>query len=554
MLEKVIPALKWLRNYKRKDFNSDLSAGLVVAIMLIPQGMAYAMLAGLPPVIGLYASTFPLIIYALFGTSRQLAVGPVAMVSLLVLSGVSPLAQPGSTEYISYVLALAFLIGLIQIVMGLFRLGFLINFLSHSVISGFTSAAAIVIGLSQLKQLLGIKLGSSENVFILLREAISKIGQTNLVTFAIGLGSILLLVFFKKKLPRFPAQLVVVVLGTLITYFLQLENYGVKIVGKVPKGIPTFSLPSFSFEALGTLLTVALTITFVGFMESIAIAKSIATKEKYKIDANQEFIGLGLANLTASVFSGYPVTGGFSRTAVNYQAGARTGLASLITALIIILTLLFFTSLFYYLPQAVLAAIIMVAVYGLIDVEEAKHLFRVKKIDGWTLVLTFILTLTLGIETGILLGAAFSLLVFIWRSAYPHMAELGYSENDQVFLNTKRFPDVKTYPHTLIFRVDASLYFVNMNFLEEQLRKKIAEKPDLKNVIMDFSGVNAMDTVAIDNLDEIIRDFHESGIEFYIAGMKGPLRDLVKKADWNKKFGERINYHSVKEALKEVSV
>lgn len=554
MLEKVIPALKWLRNYKRKDFNSDLSAGLVVAIMLIPQGMAYAMLAGLPPVIGLYASTFPLIIYALFGTSRQLAVGPVAMVSLLVLSGVSPLAQPGSTEYISYVLALAFLIGLIQIVMGLFRLGFLINFLSHSVISGFTSAAAIVIGLSQLKQLLGIKLGSSENVFILLREAISKIGQTNLVTFAIGLGSILLLVFFKKKLPRFPAQLVVVVLGTLITYFLQLENYGVKIVGKVPKGIPTFSLPSFSFEALGTLLTVALTITFVGFMESIAIAKSIATKEKYKIDANQEFIGLGLANLTASVFSGYPVTGGFSRTAVNYQAGARTGLASLITALIIILTLLFFTSLFYYLPQAVLAAIIMVAVYGLIDVEEAKHLFRVKKIDGWTLVLTFILTLTLGIETGILLGAAFSLLVFIWRSAYPHMAELGYSEKDQVFLNTKRFPDVKTYPHTLIFRVDASLYFVNMNFLEEQLRKKIAEKPDLKNVIMDFSGVNAMDTVAIDNLDEIIRDFHESGIEFYIAGMKGPLRDLVKKADWNKKFGERINYHSVKEALKEVSV
>lgn len=549
MLKKIIPAFDWLANYNKQDLRGDLSAGLVVAIMLVPQGMAYAMLAGLPPVIGLYASTLPLMVYALFGSSRQLAVGPVAMVSLLVLAGVSTLAEPGTEEYVRYVLLLSLMVGVTQFLMGFFRLGFLVNFLSHAVISGFTSAAAIIIGLSQLKHLLGIKLPSTESIFLLLYEAGKNITEIQPITLAIGLGSIFILVFFKKKFPRFPAPLLVVVLSTLVVYFLNLDQKGVSIVGEVPSGIPNFSFPAFSFESIQVLLPIALTISFVGFMESIAVAKSIAAKEKYKVDANQELKGLGLANIVGSFFSAYPVTGGFSRTAVNYQAGARTGLASIITAILILITLLFFTSLFYYLPNSVLAAIVMVAVYGLIDVKEAIHLFKVKKIDGVTLLLTFILTLLLGIEKGILFGAAFSLFVFIWRSAYPHIAELGFIEQENVYRNIRRYPEAVTYPDKLIIRVDASLYFANMSFLEEELRKKIASNNEIKQVILDFSGVNDMDAIAINLLGELIEEYRKNGIDFAFAGMKGPVKELVQKAGWDKKFGDRMDYLSIQHAL-----
>lgn len=369
MPQTVIPALKWLGQYDRSNISKDLSAGLIVAVMLVPQGMAFAMLAGLPPVIGLYASTFPLIVYALFGSSRQLAVGPVAMVSLLVFSGISKLAQPGSEQYISLVLLLSLMVGVIlQVAMGLMRLGFFVNFLSHAVISGFTSAAAIVIWLSQLNHLLGIKLSAGHSVIHLVAEVVQRIGETHQVTFTIGLGSIAVLLLFKPKMPSFPAPLLVVAVSALTVYLLQLHRLGVKIVGHVPQGLPGFSLPPLRLDSTGILLPTALTVLFVGFMESIAIAESIAAKERYKIDSNLELKGLGLANVVSSLFSGYPITGGFSRTAVSYQAGARTPLASIFTALIVILTILFLTPLFYYLPNAVLAAIIMVAVVGLVDV------------------------------------------------------------------------------------------------------------------------------------------------------------------------------------------
>src|SRR5690606_23785364 len=316
MLKKLIPSIDWLGHYNKNDLRGDLSAGLIVAIMLIPQGMAYAMLAGLPPVIGLYASTIPLIIYALFGSSRQLAVGPVAMVSLLVFTGVSQLAKPGTDEYIAYALLLALMVGVIQLLLGLSRLGFLVNFLSHSVISGFTSAAAIIIGLSQLKNLLGIDIPKG-SIFVIISNAIMKVNEINMVTFLIGLGSIIILILLKKMAPKFPAPLVVVVLGILVVRFLQLDQVGVKIVGDIPNGIPAFSIPMFNIEAITALLPIALTISFVSFMESVAVAKSIANKEKYKINANQELNGLGLANIFGSFFSAFPVTGGFSRKAVN---------------------------------------------------------------------------------------------------------------------------------------------------------------------------------------------------------------------------------------------
>jgi len=551
VLKKLIPALMWMHDYKKSDLSGDLSAGFIVAVMLIPQGMAYAMLAGLPPVIGLYASTIPLLVYALFGTSRQLAVGPVAMVSLLVLAGVSTLAEPGTESYISLVLLLMLMVGVIQFLMGVLKLGFIVNFLSHAVISGFTSAAAIIIGLSQLKHLLGVKLESNQ-VFLVLWEAIRKIAEINPISFAIGAGSIILLVTLKKVLPRVPGPLVVVVLSSIIVYLFQLQNAGVSIVGEVPKGLPSLSVPMFNMDSILLLLPIALTISFIGFMESIAMAKAIAAKEKYKIVPNKELVGLGLANVAGSFFSGYPVTGGFSRSAVNYQAGARTPLATMITAVLILLTLLFFTDFFYYLPNTVLAAIIMVAVYGLIDFKEAKGLFKVHKLDGGTWAVTFIATLFIGIEQGILAGLAFSLVVFIARSAYPHMAELGFLKNEEVFRNVKRFPEAETDPEVLIYRIDASLYFANMNFIEEKLCERVAESPALKWILLDFSGVNSIDAVAIHALEDMMDNCSKGQIKVYFAGIKGPVRDLLKKAGWNEKYADRMQYVSIAHVLSSI--
>lgn len=552
MLKKWIPALEWLGSYKKSDLSGDLNAGLIVAIMLIPQGMAYAMLAGLPPVIGLYASTVPLIIYALFGTSRQLAVGPVAMVSLLVLSGVSLLAEPGTDEYISLVLLLMLMIGVIQLLLGIFKLGFIVNFLSHAVISGFTSAAAIIIGLSQLKHLIGVSLEADKNVFLIIGETIRRAGEINPATLAIGLGSIVLLILMKKYVKKIPGPLVVVVLSILAVYLFNLNGLGVKIVGEVPAGLPSLSLPAFQMDALIALVPIALTISFIGYMESIAMAKAIATKEKYKIDPDRELVGLGLANVGGSFFAGYPVTGGFSRSAVNYQAGARTPLASIITALLIILTLLFFTGLFYYLPNAVLAAIIMVAVYSLIDAKELKYLFKVNKVDGLTWLLTFLATLLIGIEQGIIAGAVFSLLVFIRRSAYPHVAELGYLPEEKVYRNTSRYPDAETDPEILIFRVDASLYFANMTFLEEQLCKRLAEKPETKWVVFDFSSVNSIDAVAIHALEDLMEQCQSGKVRMVFAGIKNTVLDVLKRADWERKYGGSIRYMSIEDALSSI--
>jgi sulfate permease, SulP family len=554
MIDRLVPAVGWLRNYRGSDLAGDLSAGLTVAIMLIPQGMAYAMLAGLPPVIGLYASTIPLLVYALFGTSRQLAVGPVAIVSLLTLSGISALAEPGTGEFVALAALLALLSGVIQLALGLLRAGFVVNFLSHAVISGFTSAAAIVIGLSQLKHLLGIRLAADHSIFGLLYATALHIGEANPYTVAIGVASIALLVAARKLAPRFPAALVVVALATAATYAFALHERGVAIVGSVPSGLPAPSLPVLDGGIISAMVMTALTISFVGFMESFAVAKSIATREKYKIDANQELKGLGLANVAAGVFSGYPVTGGFSRSAVNYQAGARTGLASLVTALLILLALFAFTALFYYLPSAVLAAIVIVAVYGLIDGREAVHLFRLKKVDGWTLLITFGATLGIGIEQGILIGVAFSLLVFIWRSAYPHAAWLGYLARERVFRNVERFPEVQTFPGTLVLRVDASLYFANMGFLENSLRAALVERPDYRNLILDFSGVNDMDAVAVETLQMLMHEMESQGVSVRIAAMKGPVRDITARAGWPEKFGDRVGHFSIESALQAAGV
>ena len=549
MLEKAIPAIAWLKNYDKKNLLPDFMAGLVVAVMLVPQAMAYALLAGLPPVMGLYASTIPIIIYALFGSSRQLAVGPSAIIAILTLSAVSAASGENLSEYATLAVLLALMVGLIQSSLGFLRAGFITNFLSHAVISGFTSAAAIVIALSQLKHILGVKLEHTHSTIGFFAELSKHINESNLITAGIGIAGIALLLTFKKLMPKFPAAILVVIGSSLAVYFLQLNTMGVKIVADVPQGLPHFVLPIINLNSVKALLPAAFTIAFISFMESIAVASTFAAKDKYKLDANKELIGLGLANIFGAFFQAFPVAGGFGRSAVNYQAGAKTQLAALITAVLIIATLLFMTPLFYYLPNSALAAIVVVAVIGLIDFHELKHLWKLRRADAYSLLVAFFATLFIGVEQGIIIGVVFSLLTFIWRSAYPHTAELGLLESKNVFRNVNRYPEVKTHPDIFISRIDASLYFANMAFIEKCLNDVIAERPEIKHIILDFSAVNDIDAVALCSLEDRINDYAHNSITVYIAGMKGPVRDMVKKAGWLDKYGNNIQYLNVQQAL-----
>ena len=479
-LERWLPAWGWLRRYDRRDLGGDVTAGIVVAVMLVPQGMAYAMLAGMPPVAGLYASAIPVLAYVLFGSSRQLAVGPSALTALLTLAGVSQLATPGSASFVVLAGALALMAGLFQLLLGLLRAGFITNFLSSAVINGFTSGAAIIIAVNQLKDLLGVKADAGAGLVGLVRGLLPHLHQTNLPTLVIGAGAVALLLALKRwRVRALPGPLVAVVLGTVAVGLTHLDAAGVAVVGRVPRGLPLPALPAIDLGTLPALVPAALTLAFVGFMEAIAVGRSLAARERTTVDANRELIGLGLANLVSGVVRGYPLGGGFGRSAVNYEAGARTQLASVVRAALLVLTLLALTPLFTFLPRAVLGAIVFVAVIGLVDLREPVRLFRVRPADGWTLIVTFAATLFIGVEAGILIGVAFSLLVFVARSAYPHVAELGWLQGDGVFRNVLRFEDARRYRGVLLARPDASLYFANMAFLEswldDALRRRAAD-------------------------------------------------------------------------------
>jgi SulP family sulfate permease len=545
---KFIPSIEWIRNYKKEWLSGDISAGLTVGVMLIPQGMAYSMLAGLPPIYGLYAVTIPLIIYALLGTSRQLAVGPVAMVSLLIASGVGHLAGAGTEEYIALAIMLALLVGLIQFSMGIFRLGFLVNFLSHPVIAGFTSAAALIIGFSQFKHLLGIKV-NGEKFLEIMSQIFANIGHTHIATLLIGLVAIIILLAVKKIHKMIPGPLVVVLLGILVVYFGGLVDQGVKIVGEIPSGLPTFSLFSIDLSSIQSLLPTAFTIAFVGFMESIAVAKAIHSKHKdYKLDANQELMALGIANIVGSLFKSFPVTGGFSRTAVNDQAGAKTGLASIISATLIIFTLLFFTSYFYYLPNSVLAAIILVAVYGLIDFKEAKHLFHTDKMDFILFVTAALGTLVLGIEEGILVGVLVSMGVLIYRVSYPHFAELGHLPDGTAFKNILRYKEAVQKDEIIILRFDAQLYFANINYFRDKVENLIAQRKNPKFFILEGSPISTIDSSALHILHDLVHEMHQNGITFLGANFIGPVRDIIQKGDLEKIIGKDHFFMSTKAA------
>ncbi|RKL68035.1 sodium-independent anion transporter [Salipaludibacillus neizhouensis] len=538
-------------NYDRQAFMRDLVAGLTIFVMLVPQGMAYAMLAGLPPVMGLYASTIPLFIYALFASSRHLAVGPAAIASLLVLSSVSAYAEPGSSEYISLVLILTFMVGAVELLLGLIKAGFLVKFISHPVMNGYTSAAAIVIGVSQLNHLLGVETKNFMQIQFLIIELIENISRTHLITVAIGLGSVITLVVLKKINPKIPAALIVLVLSIITVNTFQLDQRGVTIVGDVPSGFPALTIPNLTPENMFTLFLMVITIALIGFMESLAISQAIADKEKYKVDPNKELRALGLSNIAGSFFSAYPVTGSFSRSAVNHQSGAVSQLSSIITAVSVLLTLLLFTSYFYYLPTAALAAIIFVAIVGLVDIKTAKYLFKVKPLDGWVWVVTFSITLLIGIKWGILVGVAFSLFLLLKRSSAPKVVELGYVEEDHEFRNLNRITEAKRLKDTLMVRIDSSLYFANIAHCEKIIRDLLQNTSDTKWMVIDMSGVNDIDTISIKVLEEIMEEYQEKGVSFLYANLKGQVRDSLTNADWDRKYKEKTSYITMDHLLED---
>ena len=530
-MNKFLPFLQWVATYKKSYFAKDLVAGLTVGIVLVPQAMAYAMVAGLPPVYGLYAAFLPVLTYMFLGTSRKIGVGPVAMDSLLVAAGLGTLSIAGPEQYIAMVAVLAFLVGAIQLLLGLLRMGFLVNFLSKPVISGFTSGAAVIIILSQLKHLLGTGSPSGgSKLHTLLLDTYYFISEINPYTLFVGFLGIFFIVVFKKWNPRIPGILIVVVLAMIATYFLKLGDYGVALVGSVPSGLPNFVMPDLQWESAEQLWPIALALAMVGYLEAISIGKALEVKSgEETIDANQELLALGSSNLVGAFFQAYPVTASFSRSAINHQSGAKTNLAALFSVILVVLTLLFLTPIFQFLPNTILASIIMVSVFSLIDIGYAKNLWNNRRDEFVVLLITFLATLFLGIKEGIFIGMLSSLLLMVYRTSNPHFAVLGNIKNSDYYKNVQRFSDeIEVRDDLLIVRFDAQLYFGNATFFKSQLLNHIKRKGQLlKGVILNAEAINYIDSTAAEMLTKTIREVHDLGLQFYIAGAIGPTRDVI---------------------------
>jgi len=569
-LARFLPFITRFKSYRRGELNGDLLAGVIVAIVLIPQAMAYALIAGLPPQIGLYASILPIFIYSFFGSSNFLAVGPVAIVSLMVASAI---ADAGAAGFIGspvvYALVLALMSGVFLLAMGVARLGFFVNFISHPVIIGFTSAAAILIGLSQLKHFVGVDVPRAESGLSTIPYIVNTWQAINWYSTFIGVFSVGILLLTATWLPsvfhRFTFKKTIVTLvekiGPLIVVAASIVlmkaarldvSENVKIIGNIPAGLPEFAWVGFELDLFKEFMMPALIIALVGFMESISVAKAFASKRRQKVDPNQELIALGLANIGSSFSGGYPVTGGFSRSAVNYAAGANSALASIITACTILITTLFFTSWFYLLPKSVLAAIIIVAVIKLIDVKKALDIWRFNKADGLSLIISFVCVLGFGIEVGILLGVLTSICLFIYRASTPHIAVLGRLGESEHFRNIKHFP-VQDYPDTQIVRIDESLFFANARYLENLLLSSIADNQNLKQIILVCSAINSIDSSALETLENSILELKEAGVLLHLAEVKVPVMESLKRTKVLSHLKPGCVYLSTHDAIQAVS-
>ena len=541
IIERWVPLIGWLRTYHRGLLTRDVLAAVIVTLMLVPQALAYAMLAGLPPEMGLYASMLPLVLYAVFGTSASLAVGPVAVAALMTASALSSFAAPGSPEYICAALVLAALSGLILIAMGVLRLGFLVNFLSHPVISGFVTASGILIAISQLKHIFGVE-ASGHNVVELLRALLDQWQQVNVITLLIGLGVWAYLWVCRKRLngwltklgmPASWAGLMVkaapisaVVVTTLLAWGFQLEQRGVDLVGFVPSGLPAITLPSLDQSLWPGLLPAALLISLVGFVESVSVAQTLAAKRRQRIDPNQELIALGMANLGAGVSGGSPVSGGFSRSVVNFEAGAATPLAGAFTALGIVLATLLLTDLLAFLPTATLAATIIVAVGTLIDLPAVKRTWQYSSSDGVAMVATLLLTLLHSVEVGIISGVVLSLGLHLYRTSQPHSAVVGRVPGTEHFRNVKRH-QVETDEHVAMLRIDESLYFANARYLEDTVMALASRSPSIKHIVLTCQAVNVIDASALESLEAINGRLKDAGAMLHLAEVKGPVMDRL---------------------------
>lgn len=550
-LKTFIPILEWLPNYKAGNLSGDFWSGLTIGIMLIPQGMAYAMLAGLPPIYGLYAGITPLVVYAVFGTSRQLSVGPVALASLLVLTGVGQLAETGSSQFIALAIGVSLLAGLMQVLFGVFRLGFLINFLSHPVLSGFTSAAAVIIILSQLKNLLGITMPRTNLIQEIATAFAHHIHETNIPTLLLGLSGIIAIAVLKKINRNLPTGLMVIIPGMLLVWGFNLHLRGVDIVKDIPAGFPAFSFPDLSFGDFRQLLPLAFTIFLVSFIESLAIAKALEARHgDYRISPNQELIALGLSKMLGALFHSYPTTGSFSRSAVNDELGAKTQMSSLIAVFWVAVTLIFLTPLLYFMPKALLGAVVVVAAYPLVNYKEAARLWRTDRRDFLTLMVTFVLTLTMGIQDGVLAGVLLSLGIVIYRNSKPHIAVLGRLPGSDNYRNLSRFPEAIDYPDMLIVRFDAQLYFGNSAHFTESMERMVAEKGRaLKVIILDASNINDIDSTGVDAFNELLHNLHKQGIAIYIASAIGPVRDTLYTHGLMQKIGLEYQFLNIPDAV-----
>lgn len=540
-MKRLLP--DWLKYYRADKLSGDLTAGLIVTVMLIPQSLAYAMLAGLPPEIGLYASVLPLIAYALFGSSMTLAVGPVAVASLMTASALAPLAEPGSAQYIALAAQLSLLSGVMLLAFGILRLGFLAYFLSHPVISGFISGSAILITVSQIKHLFGIS-SASPDVLGTLRDLITGLPQANPATTVIGLGTLVFLVMARKWLALWLqklglsaslagllgrlAPMAAVIASIAIVSSLNLaQDAGVRIVGNVPQGLPALQLIMPTSEGMAALWLPALLISLVGFVESVSVAQSLALKRQQKIVPDRELLGLGAANVASALSGGYPVTGGFARSVVNFAAGANTPLAGVVSALLMAVVIAAFTDLFYNLPQAVLSATIIVAVTSLIDVSTLKETWHYDRADAFSLVATLLGVVLLGVEAGVILGVALSLAALVWRSSHPHIAVVGRVPGTEHFRNIERHK-VDTLPNLLALRVDESLFFANAALVQSKIETLVARDPNIRFVLLLCPAVNQIDSTALEALTQLQSSLQAKDIKFMLAEVKGPVMDRLQ--------------------------
>ncbi|MCB1443037.1 MAG: sulfate permease [Methyloceanibacter sp.] len=541
-LRRFIPVLDWGRTYNGEALSNDLIAAVIVTIMLIPQSLAYALLAGLPPEAGIYASIVPIVLYAIFGTSRALAVGPVAVVSLLTASAAGQVADQGTAGYVTAALTLAFLSGGFLLLLGILRLGFLANFLSHPVIAGFIAASGILIAASQLKHILGVQAGG-HTLIEMLGSLIAHLGETNVITLTIGVAAIAFLFWARKGLkpllrgmgfgPKISDLLTkagpvaAVVATTLVTWYFSLNERGVSIVGEVPQSLPPLTMPGFAPDLLTELAVPAILISIIGFVESVSVAQTLAAKKRQRIDPDQELIGLGAANLGAAFTGGYPVTGGFARSVVNFDAGAETPAAGAYTAIGLAIAAVALTPLVYFLPKATLAATIIVAVLSLVDLSILQKTWGYAKSDFAAVAATILLTLGLGVEIGVATGVAISVLLHLYKTSRPHIAEVGLVPGTQHFRNINRH-EVETDPTLLTLRVDESLYFVNARYLESLIQARVTEGCGIRNVVLMFSAVNAVDYSALESLEAINRRLSDMGVGLHLSEVKGPVMDRLK--------------------------